>query len=1282
MEPRRPSIAPATLATADLSEDLDHSASAAAIQSPGSSHILNQRPPNPQQPTFARNASDADVSDRSELHTRPSSQTGSMPSASRFPDAARPAEPSVRSTRSRSLVPDGGTKDGATAAPKQENALPRASTGSPKATKTAGGAGKSDGQEQSRSGKEIVKGLKSQANEELLQGFRTSFDSLRSLVTCRVCVRLLYEPYMISCGHTFCYSCLCQWFVNNKARKTCPDCRSEVKHPPAPAFLVREMTEIFISRAELLPAGETVLEHHKWKKEESELIERDRNNKDPEIGGLFRGCFNHPDVELRAIRDDEDGVERCPMCAWELEDGLCGQCGLRFDDDGRVMRWGAPNFSFSDVDFDDFPSEDLDDEVNMEDDFGIDDESQWDDTRASYSGFDFYDDESYAPPTTFAIQRAINQGNIRPPRRAAFHSAAGSRRRSYTSSLVSDMTISEDGEMGTVEEESEEEEDDEPTSLDGFIVDDETDQVSRGSQPTFRRASQHPSQRRAQRTGPRAPPSDSVSTASHTQTEEDDDDYDEGGAVSTGRRRRPGQRGPSLGRLGRRGPIALTISDDEEHDLSESTQALLRSQRGWSQLDHDTADDMSETNDDDDDDDTMTTVGMPASTIGADRARLGGSLTPTADCPRPNIRPPSRVRNRVIDGSRGIRRRSSVLSVTSSAIDEDGEADDDDSDTGSVIRDRDGDVDMSLESPPQGATINRHARLPPLTVNRPVARREPAGPGPISPSLDGTADVDSDSTSDASIQPARRRRPRRLRQPEYNPMISAILARHQIDMRGNIAQLGDSTANSLEIPRTRTPVARPRTANRNRVSSRSGTPSIAPPFSPLSNGPLPPFSPPLAAAPLRSRTPSVMTTVSTSRSSESPNTATRASTSPAGNPTSLVEAALSPPPPSTLIQTNVNPDPAPLAQPSSSGTHDSGPAVPGSIERPVSRMSSISGSGSSSRRISIPGRDAIATFHGYPATVPFVAPSPGLNFAARSFQGGNPWAGYVRTRPSTNRLREQSSTATLRARNSRRELRSQPSQINIQDIPAPQPVMRPQASRSSLRPMPSQQRLRPQGSTQALRMGSTTPTPQSPIRVGATLPMPGIRHMITGGRRLSDEERRRLGSEVVRRRAEELGRQNSNPFAARTRLARGSQTVGIGSTSGQATEQLHTHPQYHRQTHEASVDDRSQLSLESSRAGIGPVTQRTDLNTSAPQGTLTSNTPSTSARQSSLHRGSRRNLRGSFDGSTMTAPNPGMNAAPVYTRDRANLGNNLGHHSNMLRGLGPMMAGGEPQRLG
>lgn len=82
----------------------------------------------------------------------------------------------------------------------------------------------------------------------LLHCQETNLEDLRTLITCRVCIRPLYEPYTIACGHTFCYSCLRQWFDRDRTQKTCPDCRTKVTKQPAPAYLVSTSNvNVFIS---------------------------------------------------------------------------------------------------------------------------------------------------------------------------------------------------------------------------------------------------------------------------------------------------------------------------------------------------------------------------------------------------------------------------------------------------------------------------------------------------------------------------------------------------------------------------------------------------------------------------------------------------------------------------------------------------------------------------------------------------------------------------------------------------------------------------------------------------------------------------------------------------------------------------------------------------------------------------------------------------------------------------------------------------------------------------
>ncbi|KAK3178338.1 hypothetical protein OEA41_000471 [Lepraria neglecta] len=99
------------------------------------------------------------------------------------------------------------------------------------------------------------------------------------------------------------------------------------------AYLVRDMTQIFANRAELMPPGETIEEHKKWQAEEAALLEKDRSSKGPK-GGLFRGCFRRRSI-MRAAPIRDDGVDRCPRCTWELEEGQCESCG--YPDEGAEL---------------------------------------------------------------------------------------------------------------------------------------------------------------------------------------------------------------------------------------------------------------------------------------------------------------------------------------------------------------------------------------------------------------------------------------------------------------------------------------------------------------------------------------------------------------------------------------------------------------------------------------------------------------------------------------------------------------------------------------------------------------------------------------------------------------------------------------------------------------------------------------------------------------------------------------------------------------------------------
>ncbi|POS83350.1 hypothetical protein EPUL_005186, partial [Erysiphe pulchra] len=166
--------------------------------------------------------------------------------------------------------------------------------------------------------------------ENFEAALRSDFKSMRTLATCSICDQLLYEPWTIACGHTYCYSCLCSWFSQDKRKKSCPECRLRVKVMPAPSFLIKQVVEVILKRSELLLADESVEQHEKKRAEEITLVDNDRNSS----RGLFKGMFALK--QNRLWRDSADGVLRCSGCGFEHEGGpLCSNCGeqIEIDDD-------------------------------------------------------------------------------------------------------------------------------------------------------------------------------------------------------------------------------------------------------------------------------------------------------------------------------------------------------------------------------------------------------------------------------------------------------------------------------------------------------------------------------------------------------------------------------------------------------------------------------------------------------------------------------------------------------------------------------------------------------------------------------------------------------------------------------------------------------------------------------------------------------------------------------------------------------------------------------------
>lgn len=261
-----------------------------------------------------------------------------------------------------------------------------------------------------------------------MQSFQKHIEDMRNLTLCKICLKPFFEPYIISCGHTYCYGCLRSWFGNNTDRtktKSCPDCRIVVEVQPAPNYILRDLTHMFIDRAELLPEDESVQEHNKDKEEAASQLTRDRDGP-----GLFQGIFNHrlPTHLLRGpIHDIEDGVDRCPVCNWELEHGVCAGCGLNMNDsdydtddteDSMAFDIPRPEGMFYGVgsDSEDDSSEDESNlsgpnEYDHHDDFldneNEDDADDMDETEGLAQSDDYYDEDARDAAFLRASRRVV-----------------------------------------------------------------------------------------------------------------------------------------------------------------------------------------------------------------------------------------------------------------------------------------------------------------------------------------------------------------------------------------------------------------------------------------------------------------------------------------------------------------------------------------------------------------------------------------------------------------------------------------------------------------------------------------------------------------------------------------------------------------------------------------------------------------------------------------------------------------------------------------------------------
>ncbi|KAG9031481.1 hypothetical protein FS837_002975 [Tulasnella sp. UAMH 9824] len=189
------------------------------------------------------------------------------------------------------------------------------------------------------------------AKDALIQKHQDAFSALQTSLQCQICLEIMWDPYITSCGHTSCLSCLQAWFrappadhAPNDApplaphlrRKTCPTCRAPIRTRPTPVFIAKSVIGVakpFFEPSALASENET----------RPVPIGLGANGGHPPDAwvGIFPplhragegGRHRHHDEDVDGVIEDaEDGVLRCVDCLYEIFDGVCAGCGRVFND--------------------------------------------------------------------------------------------------------------------------------------------------------------------------------------------------------------------------------------------------------------------------------------------------------------------------------------------------------------------------------------------------------------------------------------------------------------------------------------------------------------------------------------------------------------------------------------------------------------------------------------------------------------------------------------------------------------------------------------------------------------------------------------------------------------------------------------------------------------------------------------------------------------------------------------------------------------------------------------
>ncbi|XP_004455914.1 ret finger protein-like 4B [Dasypus novemcinctus] len=78
-------------------------------------------------------------------------------------------------------------------------------------------------------------------------------ESIQEEAKCPVCLEFFYKPVLLSCGHTFCFNCMKNWFRERRfTNLTCPLCREVNEQPPKEEWRMEGLSILIMQHGPLL----------------------------------------------------------------------------------------------------------------------------------------------------------------------------------------------------------------------------------------------------------------------------------------------------------------------------------------------------------------------------------------------------------------------------------------------------------------------------------------------------------------------------------------------------------------------------------------------------------------------------------------------------------------------------------------------------------------------------------------------------------------------------------------------------------------------------------------------------------------------------------------------------------------------------------------------------------------------------------------------------------------------------------------------------------------------